>query len=412
MVTARGVWFGRSRIFARSARARSEGGAFRAETGALTLRIAGSLVLLALLVLPALSACQLSPDTEVNQLLLQAEQSVRDGNFAARAAMDRMVSLQEKHGLEPGPEDFFRYAKVWHAVGDPERVLESLTKYLELRGQEADHYAEALELMKKAQAGLGLAEAGPGFLDPNRRVVAGADMPGSHSTRPKERAPVGPEGMEFKWVPRGEFLMGSGSAESDDDEQPVMQVRISRGFWLGKYEVTQSEWEAVMGSNSSRFSGCGRCPVEWVSWDDAQDFIRRLNAIEQGNPYRLPTEAEWEYAAKAGTSGDGYETNLGAIAWYGWNSENRTHPVGKKAANAFGLHDMLGNVSEWVQDWHSNYPGGKVTDPRGSATGSRRVFRGGNWNAGAAHCRSSYRDHAYSGSRGKNLGLRLLRSAP
>ena len=159
------------------------------------------------------------------------------------------------------------------------------------------------------------------------------------------------DGMEFVWVPPGEFRMGSTSSEADANEQPVTQVRISRGFWLGKYEVTQEEWQAVMGSNPSRFAGCGNCPVERVSWDDAQQFIQGLNAREGPAVYRLPTEAEWEYAARAGTTGDRYG-NLDAIAWYGQNSGGRTHPVGGKPPNAWGLHDMLGSVWEWVHDWY------------------------------------------------------------
>ena len=177
-------------------------------------------------------------------------------------------------------------------------------------------------------------------------------------------------GMEFVWVPAGEFRMGSTSAESYDDERPLTRVRISRGFYLGKYEVTQDQWQGVMRTNISEFSGCGQCPVERVSWDDAQEFIGRLNAQAGGNRYRLPTEAEWEYAARAGTGGDRYG-ELDAIAWCGNdNSGSRTHPVGQKAPNAWGLYDMLGNVWEWVEDRYGGYPGGSVMDPRGPGSGS------------------------------------------
>ena len=184
--------------------------------------------------------------------------------------------------------------------------------------------------------------------------------------------------------------MGSRSAQADDDERPRTRVRISRGFYLGKYEVTQELWQAVTGTNPSRFSGCGRCPVEKVSWNDAQEFIRRLNARAGGTRYRLPTEAEWEYAARAGTVGDRYG-NVDAIAWHEDNSGERTHPVGQKAPNAWGLHDMLGNVYEWVQDRNGGYPGGLVTDPAGPSSGSFRVYRGGSWIDGAGYCRASYR---------------------
>ena len=181
------------------------------------------------------------------------------------------------------------------------------------------------------------------------------------------------DGVEFVWVPPGQFQMGSTSSESFSDERPVTQVRISRGFWMGKYEVTQAQWQAVMGSNPSHFTNCGGdCPVERVSWEDVQEFIGKLNGRSGGRPYRLPTEAEWEYAARAGTTEDRYG-DLGAIAWHNSNSRDTTHPVGEKAANAWGLHDMLGNVLEWVQDWFGSYPGGSVTDPTGPGSGSYRV---------------------------------------
>ncbi len=151
--------------------------------------------------------------------------------------------------------------------------------------------------------------------------------------------------------------MGSTSTEAYTREQPVTQVKISRGFYLGKYEVTQLEWQSVMGTNPSRFSGCRRCPVEQVSWGEVQEFIGELNAREGGRQYRLPTEVEWEYAARASSTGDRYAANLDLIAWDQENTGDRTYPVGQKAPNRYGLHDMLGNVFEWVQDWDGGYFG-------------------------------------------------------
>ena len=236
--------------------------------------------------------------------------------------------------------------------------------------------------------------------------------------------------------------MGSTSSTAGDDEQPLTRVRISRGFWLGKHEVTQGQWEAAMGSNPSQFEACGaECPVERVSWDDVQGFIRRLNGRAGGSHYRLPTEAEWEYAARAGSEGDTYAGDmrilgrnnapvLDGIAWYGGNSgvsysggygcsdwegkQNRSercgpHPVGRKKPNAWGLHDMLGNVWEWVEDWHGEYPGGAVTDPEGPSTSSSRVARGGSWNSYARYCRAAYRGSYSPGARSLYIGLRLLR---
>ena len=228
------------------------------------------------------------------------------------------------------------------------------------------------------------------------------------------------DGIEFIWIPPGEFRMGSTSRHADSDEKPVTRVRITRGFWLGKYEVTQRQWAAAMGNNPSYFKNCGgNCPVEQVSWNDVQEFIGKLNGRSGGQRYRLPTEAEWEYAARAGTrtytyAGDltkptGNDPVLNGIAWYDENSGRRTHPAGRKAPNAWGLHDMLGNVWEWVGDRKGDYPGGTVTDPAGPNSGSGRVDRGGSWGDLAGICRSANRDRGSPGNRNHYLGFRLLR---
>ena len=217
-------------------------------------------------------------------------------------------------------------------------------------------------------------------------------------------------GMEFVWAPAGSFLMGSPEDEEGRDvDERQHEVRISQGFWIGKYEVTQGEWMTVMGTNPSHFSNFGpRCPVETVSWGDTQAYTRRLNEREPRSRYvyRLPTEAEWEYAARAGTSGVRHG-ELNEIAWYSENSGKRTHPVGQKRANAWGLHDMLGNVWEWVGDWHDQYPSGRVTDPRGSQSGSLRVFRGGSWGGYKGNVRSAHRNAAPGGN---GIGFRLVRT--
>ena len=218
------------------------------------------------------------------------------------------------------------------------------------------------------------------------------------------------DGIGFVWVPAGEFRMGSTSSEAYSNEQPVTQVRISRGFWLGQYEVTQAEWQGVMGTDPEFFD-CGQCPVRWVSWNDAQEFIRSLNGRSGGNRYRLPTEAEWEYAARAGTTEDRYG-NLDAISWYEGNSEVSMHPVGQKAPNAWGLYDMLGNAGEWVEGWYGGYTGGTVTDPWGPGVASDRVFRGGGGYSSARFCRSSLRISAPPDTYNITLGFRLLRTVP
>ena len=220
-------------------------------------------------------------------------------------------------------------------------------------------------------------------------------------------------GMEFARIEAGEFVMGSTNGSSD--EVPVHRVRLSQAFDLGKYEVTQAQWEAVMGANPSDFSACGgTCPVESVSWEDVQAFIGKLNAQEGVGAYRLPTEAEWEYAARAGTqtaySFGPEASGLGAYGWYAGNSDSGPHPVGRKRPNGWGLYDMHGNVWEWVADWYGDYSSGLVTDPHGSATGAGRVYRGGGWNSAARYCRAANRLHDAPGDRINSLGFRLVRT--
>jgi len=218
-------------------------------------------------------------------------------------------------------------------------------------------------------------------------------------------------GMKLIHIPTGEFMMGS--SDEDNDEKPVHKVTISKPFYLGTYPVTQREWKAVMGSNPSFFTG-DDLPVESVSWDDVQEFIRKLNEKEGEAKYRLPSEAEWEYACRAGTTtkycfGDS-ESKLGEYAWYGNNSDGKTHPVGKLKPNAWGLYDMHGNVWEWIRDkWHSNYDGAPTDGSAWeSGDGSSRVYRGGGWYYYAGNCRSAYRYEYEPGHRHLYLGFRLL----
>lgn len=226
-------------------------------------------------------------------------------------------------------------------------------------------------------------------------------------------------GMAFVLVPAGEFTMGCG--ESDDQcpdwEKPRRRVTISRPFYLGRHEVTQAQWVAVMGENPSEHKG-DEHPVENVSWDDAQAFIRRLNQKEGTDKYRLPSEAEWEYAARAG-AGTKYAVGddaarLGDVAWYWDNSHERTddarrqtHPVGEKQPNPWGLYDMYGNVWEWVEDRYGHYVPGPATNPRGPAEGATRVLRGGSWNSDAGDLRSSARSSTAPSGGLAYFGFRL-----
>ena len=218
-------------------------------------------------------------------------------------------------------------------------------------------------------------------------------------------------GMEFLWIPPGTFEMGSVSREAEGDERPVTSVRLANGFYMGKHEVTQGQWMEVMGSNPSEFDECGPdCPVERVSWEAAQAFIRRLNDRESdagGHVYRLPTAAEWEYAARGGTRSDRYGA-ADLVAWHAGNSGGRTHPVGGMQENMFGLHDMLGNVWEWVQDSQWKYPGGEVSDPSGGADGARKLYRGGSWHEDPSHARAPSRWSGPPAVYNDRLGFRLV----
>ena len=217
-------------------------------------------------------------------------------------------------------------------------------------------------------------------------------------------------------VEGGTFQMGnSGYGNNSYAEQPDHQVTLS-SFYIGKYEVTQEEWKAVIGRNPSNFRGTRR-PVEMVSWDDCQTFIQRLNQLT-GLRFRLPTEAEWEFAARGGNTGKnhGYKysgsTSIDAVGWYFGNSGNQTHPVGRKQANELGLYDMTGNVWEWCQDWYGSYSSQAQTNPTGptsptSAIG--RVIRGSSWDGYAQSSRLSYRGFNSPSHRSSGLGLRLAR---
>ena len=227
-------------------------------------------------------------------------------------------------------------------------------------------------------------------------------------------------GQTFNLLPTWTFTMGSPDGpETGDDEHPQHEVTITQ-FYMQTTEVTQAQWEAVMGSNPSAFSGCPTCPVEQVTWNDIQEFLAKMNTRGEGT-YSLPTEAQWEYAARAGSTtafyNGGvtelyceYDPNLDAIGWYCYNSGWETHPVAQKVPNAWGLYDMLGNVYEWCQDWYSNsyYSDSPSVDPLGPATGSQHVVRGGHWDTGAVYCRSALR-HRYSPYvRRGFLGFRLV----
>ena len=218
--------------------------------------------------------------------------------------------------------------------------------------------------------------------------------------------------IEMVLVQGGTFTMGCTSeqgSDCDNDERPAHRVTVST-FYMSKYEITQKQWVEIMGSNPSKFKG-DNLPVEQVSWKDVQKFIRKLNA-KTGKQYRLPTEAEWEYAARGGTKSKGYKysgsNTLSNVAWYDDNSGNTTHPVGSKMPNELGLYDMSGNVWEWCGDWYGDYGSSFQTNPTGASSGSYRVLRGGGWGDDARYCRVSYRYGSHPGDRGGGIGFRLV----
>ena len=215
-------------------------------------------------------------------------------------------------------------------------------------------------------------------------------------------------------VEAGTFTMGATPEMKDpyDWEKPTHQVTLTNDYYIGKYEVTQALWQAVMDNNPSYFKG-DDLPVEKVSWDDCQEFISKLNSIT-GKTFRIPTEAEWEYAARGGNKSRGNQysgsSNLSDVAWYKDNSNSKNHTVGSKQANELGIYDMSGNVMEWCQDLYGKYSSSSQTNPTGANNGYSRVIRGGSWYFTARDCRSSYRDKDAPDNRYNNLGLRLVLS--
>ncbi len=223
-------------------------------------------------------------------------------------------------------------------------------------------------------------------------------------------------------IPAGTFRMGSDLLIKADDywkpcstcparndvERPVHQVTISKDFWMGQFDVTQGQWQAVMGNNPSYNKSVGpEAPVEQVSWNDVQAFLSKANAIQSRWTLRLPTEAEWEYAARAGTTAEPYglpDDN----AWYKDNAGHTTHPVGQKKPNAFGLYDMLGNVWQWCQDWFAPYPSAPATDPQGPPTGEKRVTRGGCYYCDGVHERAARRNRDLVDHSARSIGFRIV----
>lgn len=225
--------------------------------------------------------------------------------------------------------------------------------------------------------------------------------------------------MDFVYVAPGSFRMGSpeGEIERHGDENPIRMVHITKGFYLGKFEVTQAQWATIMGENPSVFrvfEDAAQHPVDMIAWDDCQSYLEKLNTLGLGK-FRLPTEAEWEYACRAGTETryywgtDSTDWQVHEYAWAFSRAEGRSHPVGMKKPNAWGLYDMSGNVWEWCQDWRTNvYDPADTLDPKGAETGTKKIYRGGSWFNEPSALRSANRNGHEPDVKGPNAGLRLV----
>ena len=384
-------------------------------------------VALGLLCASAAAAQDLPPDMLADQYLLEATEAMEQGE---PQKADRAFKKIEALEIEPPPMFPYLYGKLLAEYGANVEALRKgqslLKQFVISAGRDSEYYTSTLKLLSMVEAKVEEARHAQAddaaYAQAQQADTAAAYgeylrayPTGRHAaeaqTRQQERAETerlaqlprelrNSIGMEFVLIQVGTFQMGSPATEPgrDDDEGPVHQVTISQPFYLGKYEVTQGQWQAVMGNNPSDFSDCGAtCPIAGISWDGAQKFIVELNRQEGANVYRLPIEAEWEYAARAGTQTAYHFGNAASdLEFYAWYGEvllfGSIHPVGQKRPNEWGLYDVHGNVWEWVADWYGKYPRGSVTDPRGPSTGVSRVTRGGHWNGAARYCRVANRN--------------------
>ncbi len=410
-------------------------------------------------------AQDLPPDILADQYLLEASKALEKGDTqAALRAFGKIEALD----TDPPQEFAFFYGKM---LVENSAVLDDLLKgqallkeFVVSAGRGSAHYTPALELLSGLEAKLASARAAQRAAEIQEllsvvnkqmeRIESGtptmADLSKGQSLlkqfitsvgRDSEHYPLALERLstveakleaalaqilpevltklnaQMERIEGGTLTMGCTREQTDcsDAEKPAHSVRVG-SFEISKYEVTQEVWAAVMGANPSYFQGCAQCPVDTVSWDDIQGFLQKLNA--GGGRYRLPSEAEWEYAARGGSQSRGYEyagsSTPGAVAWYSENSGKRTHPVGQKQANELGLYDLSGNVYEWVQDCVNDNYRGAPTDGRAWESGDchGRVLRGGSWYLYPRLLRSAHRRWVTADYRNFNFGFRIARSLP
>ena len=342
-------------------------------------------------------AQDLPPDVLADKLVLEAGAALASGD-----PQQALRALREVEALDVEPPPMFAYVqgRVLAEHGDGEEAWRKgrllLAQFAVAAGRDSEHYAPALEAIVAAE----------------ERMQAAARLARLKGRMPEILRDVSAQMVR---VEGGTFTMGCTPEQESclPDEKPARTVRIE-SFEIGRFEVTQVLWEAVMGDNPSAFAVCPECPVESVGWDDVQAFLRKLNA--EGGRYRLPSEAEWEYASRGGPLGEGRQYagsgNWAEVAWYYENSGNGTQPVGRKQANELGLFDMSGNVREWTRDcWHGSYDGAP-DDGRAREEGDcgRRVIRGGSWSGKPGHVRSARRFWYTTWFRNNNLGFRIARS--
>ena len=366
-----------------------------------------SRVSLSLLLPAVVVAMQLPPEIQADRYLVQAEMAIAEQDFLrAKTAMDTILELQAQHDLEL-PEQFsFRYAEVLDQLGLHDEAIKYVTEYLTVAGRDGKYYREALELLNSAEEMARQAQL-------ERQQVEAA-----------QRRAEAEQRARMVVIPAGTFQMGCESGrDCFDDERPVHTVTISRPFALSKHEVTFDEYDRfAVATGRSRPDdegwGRGRRPVMRVSWNDVQEYVAWLSS-ETGSQYRLPSEAEWEYAARAGTTtayswGNDVGNNRANCDGCGsqWDDE-MTAPVGSFGANAWGLLDMRGNVGEWVQDcWHESYSGAPADGSAWTVGGdcSVRVLRGGSWFNGPRNLRAANRSWLGAGGRFDNFGFRVART--
>ena len=391
------------------------------------------------LLLPAMAAgTQLPPAIEADRHLVRAERAIEEQDFiGAKAAMDAILELRAQHDLEVPEQFFFRYAEVLERLGQYDEALEYVTEYLALAGQDGEYYREALELFNDAEETAAALEAArrveaAAAAAARRRAEAEAQrraeaerLNAVHAERLTAGAFRDCDGCpEMMPLPAGTFRMGCVSGrDCYDDEQPVHTVTIVRPFALSKYEVTFEEYERFTEATDrdrpdDEGWGRGRRPVINVSWDDAQAYVAWLSS-ETGARYRLPSEAEWEYSARAGTAtayswGNDIGNHRANCDGCGsrWDNE-MTAPVGSFGANAWGLHDLHGNVWEWVEDcWHYSYAGAPADGSAWTSGGEcgGRVLRGGSWFNFPWYLRAAIRIWLNAGIRSYNVGFRVART--